>query len=476
MAYGTLTGPVRLLGCSFEQAPDLYEARTRQLDFSRSCLPGLHASDVRSDGALRLTGCHLTGPVVLTSAQVTSSLFLDRARTTGPIHLDGARIDGALVVEAAQLDGGEEASLSAVNASVGRGVVGKDLTARGTVLLTGLRVGGTLDLEGSHLVHPGAEALAAAVMTVDLDVLCNGLRAKGEVRFTRSRIGGRLNVERARIANPGHAALRLGGVTLGAEVAATGLQTQGQVKTRGANITGALVLTRARLSHPDGAALLASGCTAAQLWLDGTDLAAGHLSLRSSTFTTVHAEPETFPAKVYLDGLTYQTLSPSLEPGQRLAPLKRDGDGYVPHSYEQLAAAYQRVGDDAAARTVRLAKHRHHRSTQPGYARIWGYIQDVTVGYGFRPIRAAGWLLALLLVGSCAFWLHHPAPSKPGEGPAFHPLVYSLDLLLPVVDFGQETAFQPQSWYQWLSYLLISLGWVLATTVITGITRTISRQ
>jgi hypothetical protein len=26
------------------------------------------------------------------------------------------------------------------------------------------------------------------------------------------------------------------------------------------------------------------------------------------------------------------------------------------------------------------------------YARLWGRLQDITVGYGYRPLRAGGWL------------------------------------------------------------------------------------
>ncbi len=56
--------------------------------------------------------------------------------------------------------------------------------------------------------------------------------------------------------------------------------------------------------------------------------------------------------------------------------------------HQQLTAAYQRVGDDAATRLVQLAKHRRHRTTLPAYARAWNWAQDITVGYGFRPLRA----------------------------------------------------------------------------------------
>jgi hypothetical protein len=148
----------------------------------------------------------------------------------------------------------------------------------------------------------------------------------------------------------------------------------------------------------------------------------------------------------------------------------------VPYAYEQLAAAYRRVGDDAGARAVQLAKHRRHRATLSWYARIWGHVQDATVGYGFRPTRAMAWLAALLLVGTVAYGLHHPRPVEPGKAPDFHAAVYTLDLLLPIIDFGQEKAFNPHGGYQWLAYLLIAAGWLLATTVVTGVTRAVSRQ
>jgi hypothetical protein len=54
--------------------------------------------------------------------------------------------------------------------------------------------------------------------------------------------------------------------------------------------------------------------------------------------------------------------------------------------------------------------------------------------------------------------------------------VYTLDLLLPIIDFHQESAFNPSGWYQWLSYGLIAAGWILATTIAAGLTRAVNRQ
>ena len=112
----------------------------------------------------------------------------------------------------------------------------------------------------------------------------------------------------------------------------------------------------------------------------------------------------------------------------------------------------------------------------PWYSQAWGYLQDATVGYGFRPVRAAFWLLALLSIGTLAYGLHPPTPAELGKGPNFSPLIYTLDLLLPFIDFGQKGAFNPTGLYQWISYALIISGWILATTITAGITRNINRQ
>ncbi|MCX4808825.1 hypothetical protein OG594_46035 [Streptomyces sp. NBC_01214] len=119
---------------------------------------------------------------------------------------------------------------------------------------------------------------------------------------------------------------------------------------------------------------------------------------------------------------------------------------------------------------------RRHRRTLPWPARLWGHIQDVTVGYGFRPARAVTWLLALLLVGAVTYGLHEPPRAEPGKGPQFNALAYAADLLLPVIDFGQEKAFAPTGAHQWLAYLLVAAGWVFATTVAAGVTRSLKRQ
>jgi hypothetical protein len=86
------------------------------------------------------------------------------------------------------------------------------------------------------------------------------------------------------------------------------------------------------------------------------------------------------------------------------------------------------------------------------------------------------WLALLLVLGSVLYGLAQPQPLKAGEAPHFNPVIYTLDLLLPIVDLGQQNAFNPAGAEQWFSYLLVAAGWILATTIAAGIARVITRR
>jgi hypothetical protein len=66
---------------------------------------------------------------------------------------------------------------------------------------------------------------------------------------------------------------------------------------------------------------------------------------------------------------------------------------------------------------------------------VWGLIQNLLVGYGYRPWLAGLWILVLLAAGTVFSAVTPP--------PAFSAPAYTLDLLLPVVNLGQEAAWNP---------------------------------
>ena len=153
----------------------------------------------------------------------------------------------------------------------------------------------------------------------------------------------------------------------------------------------------------------------------------------------------------------------------------RPADGFQPQPYEQLASWYRSIGHDQDARRVLLTKQRKRRAGLRPAARFWGAVQDGLVGYGYRPWLAGLWLLGLLTCGTAYFSANHPQPATPHQDIGFNAFGYTLDLILPVVNLGQQSSWNPQGAGQAIAYALIIGGWVLATALVAGITRVLVR-
>ncbi|WP_216589901.1 pentapeptide repeat-containing protein [Streptomyces brasiliscabiei] len=447
------------------------------------------------------------GPERTVRAQVLRALLLTAPQEDGEVaalRIEGARITGALDLKYATVGSvvrlrdchfdeipdfsGAQFSYLNLTKSVLPGLRsarmrvdgGLRLTAcrfLGPARLTGAQISGTLFMERAEFTTPDAEpALRLNQAEIGEELCAPGLRANGEVQLGGAHVAGAVDLKRARLHRPGGTALNAAALTTESDVVLRHADVRGRVELRGARMGGWLDLSYARLSNPGGTALRVSSTVISELWLRNGPPVEGVLNMRRAQIEVLFVEPDMVPEQVLLNSLTYTSLIPHEPAERRLPMLERDGEEYLPYSYEQLTAAYRRIGDEDAARRVQLAKQRRHRATLRWYGRLWGYAQDATVGYGFRPLRAAVWLLSLMAVGSVAYALHPPGPLKADEAPRFNPVVYTLDLLLPIIDFGQERAYAPEGAAQWLSYVLVITGWILATTVVTGVTRTVSRQ
>ncbi|HEY8979358.1 MAG TPA: membrane-associated oxidoreductase [Streptomyces sp.] len=424
--------------------------------------------------ALKLLGARITGELDLRYAVVEQVIRLNHCSFERVPRLAGAQLQ-YLNLRDSVLPG-----LAAARARIDGSLRLTRCRIDGQVKLGGTQIAGALFLDGAEIT--GAEgplpALELNQVSVDDDLCARGLKVRGMIRLDGARIAGSVDLEEAELSRPGENVVQAEALEVGANLVARRLRTEGRIDLRGARVPGRIDLLESTLRNPGGTALRASSCVIGELWLRKGTPIEGMLNLRATEIGQLNLAPEKLPDQVRLLDLTYTFLTPHAPVEARLPMLERD-DSYAPfnpHAYEQLTAAYRRTGDDASARLVQLAKQRRHRRTLPWYSRLWGHVQDITVGYGFRPLRAGIWLLSLLAVGTLTFTLHHPAPLKPGEAPHFSPVFYTLDLLLPVISFGQEGAFAPTGAYQTLSYVLIVTGWILATTVVTGITRTVSRQ
>ncbi|MBO3747644.1 hypothetical protein J5X84_16320 [Streptosporangiaceae bacterium NEAU-GS5] len=424
---------------------------------------------LHAPGGLAFGGSNIIVQVGLfgRSMEVDGEITLRSGHVSGPLTLRGSRITnpGAIAVRAGGLnaEGGFYLSLADVE---------------GQVRMESAVIGRSLNLDGARLSDPGGMAVLADGVTVNGVLQArDGLTAEGEISLLDAAVSGPVRFEGATLINPGGRALSASGITVGKVFnLCSGFTARGRIKLTNARIGSSLCLDDATLETPGGEALRCWRLETRELAMRTATPIEGAVDLRHATIGVLRDDPDMWPEAIRMDGLSYEVLEPMLPAERRLRWLRRDPDGYLPNAYGQLAAMYQRLGNDADARDTLLASQRQRRGTLAWYARAWGHVQDVSVGYGYRPLRAASWLLALLTVGAVAFSMSEPAPLSIGQLPSFNPLIYTLDLLLPIIDFGQERAFSPAGPTQWLSYGLIAAGWVLATTIAAGLTRSLRRM
>ncbi|MFD0684188.1 hypothetical protein [Actinomadura fibrosa] len=449
--------PLALTGCSFDEAPHLYWASMNSVHLMRCRLPGLVASGTRVDG----------------------HLWLEGSRISGGLWLDGANITGILNMSGVQLANPGGDALLADRLTVEANVYcDQGFAANGEVRLPGARVGGQLIFREARLYNPSGAALYASRLDVAANVFCDGgFNAEGEVRLRGARVGGYLSFVGARLSAPDRTALNADDLAVETDVyCSDGFTANGAVSFAGARVTGQLSLRGAHLNHEKGTALSLQRLQAEEVLLRPAEVIKGIADLSYARINLLRDDRETWPARLQLDGLQYETLEPPLTARERLAWLRRDSDGYAPQPYERLAQTYRALGLDADGRSVLLAKARDRRQTQGIPRKVVGWFQDVLVGYGYRPFRAASWLIGLLAFGTIVFSIHKPDVLDDGHHPHFNAFFYTLDLLLPIGSLGQEVEFAPKGVYQWIANLIVAGGLILGLTVAAGATRALSRE
>ncbi|MEW2360132.1 hypothetical protein [Spirillospora sp. NPDC029432] len=392
----------------------------------------------------------------------------------GEVRLPGAQIRTFLTIPGAALSapGGMALWLDQLTVN---DVDATGLTATGKVRLAGAQIANDLTLAGARVDGEGA-GIAADNVTVGATFDCKGLRVRGEFTATVARVAGRLLLGGARLERPGRTCLRLSRAEIGADLFCSGLTAIGKVKVTGARVGRVLDLKDARLANPGGTALDGRHLQAGQLALRPAEPIQGAVALDHARLGLLRDDPDRWPAALSLNGLAYEALEPRLPARRRLRWLALEPDGYQPHPYEQLAASYAALGQPKEARRILLAKERAHRRGGTPFGKVWGVVQDGAVGYGYQPWRAVLWLALLVTAGSLVYAADPPAPLKPGEAPHFNPVVYTLDLLLPLVDLGQERAFNPAGGHQWFSYALVAAGWILVTVIAAAVARVLTRR
>ncbi|MFF7975478.1 oxidoreductase [Streptomyces sp. NPDC007905] len=432
LAGGTVTPYVEMRGCRFDDQILLPEARFTTVRLVDCAVPRLEAARVHTEGDLHLPRCRFQNGVRLTDAQIGTDLLLNQAI----VYRDRSG-----------------RSIAADGMTVGQDLQAELLESHGELSLRSAKVGVSLSLRGAKLANPYARlALNAPQLTVERT----------------------LYLTPAGVGNP-----LLSGTTPARGTRIQRFECQGGVRLDDGRFGDAVDLERARFDLTDDQVLSLRRVQTPELRFLGDAPQRGQVLLSGARVVNLVDRAGSWPGpgSLHMGGFTYENLVPRgpFPLSRRLDWVAAATAEYNPEPYERLAAVLRAAGEDEDAREVLLAKQRRRRETLPLAAKFWGYAQDLTVAYGYRPGRAAVWMAVLWAAGTLAFsHADHPPMNSSGH-PSWSPALFTLDLLLPVIDLGQVGQWQLRGGWQWLAAAMIMLGWILATTVAAGASRLLRR-
>lgn len=185
LRFSEAQGTTEMVQCHFVETPDFFQARMQRLNVSGSKFPGLQAYAI----------------------EVRGSFLLNNVISTGEIHLAAARVGHKLDVSDANLEGklaeGKwRRALYAERAVIGNSLFLKRLKAIGRVVVTGAKIGGTLSfldakIEGKTEEKKWKQAIVAERTVVGGSFFLKGVSATGRVALQGARIDGLLHCEGA---------------------------------------------------------------------------------------------------------------------------------------------------------------------------------------------------------------------------------------------------------------------------------------
>jgi len=323
------------------------------------------------------------------------------------------------------------------------------------------------------------------------------------VRFLGARIGGNLDCTGGVLKNPADNALSADGAYVGRGVfLRDGFSAEGTVRLPSARIGGNLSCRGGRLSE----VIAENAAIGGTLFWQGAE--ARSLDLINASAGSLVDDEKSWPdkANLFLDGFVYGHISGDSprDAKTRLRWLGRQ-DPFTPKPYRQLAKVLREAGDDSGTRKVLFEMERRRRQAEDRswYARPWGWVLRLTIGYGIYPLRAFVWLALLWALGwglfrhgysvrgvaptdKDAYYFFRAQGHPPDHYPRFTASIYSLENSLPFVNLGQKDNWRPDpnpraslrlaAFLRGFHRLQILLGWLLATLFVAGVTGVVRKE
>ena len=399
--------------------------------------PGFAGARVK--GQIDFSYLTISKPITILHCYLPDGIDFSNARTQG-IDLRQSRT-GPVDGDSATVDG----DLSML---VGR---------YGPVTLFRTRVTGNLDFVGAHVSNPGAEAIIATEASIGGDAdFHQGFTTDGLIDFRFTKVGHSLSFNDAHFVGDGD---------------------------NGLNAERALI---------DGMIY----------WVNIAHTPHTILDLANARAQALGDDAASWPApgNLNLDGFMYGSIVDGpTDAVERLRWLGLQPPGYKPQPYEQLAKVLTADGNDSGAVDVMIAQREAQRTSGNlgRLQRLWNLLLELTIGYGFLPLRALWWILGFVLFGMLLFDAGYrmqvitPTEANayrefadsgvaPPHYPPFNAFVYSLENFLPVVELHQGEYWRPNPRHQssnllmasilrWYLWLHILAGWTLTPLLFAGL-------
>jgi len=465
------------------------------------------------DGGVSLRGAHIKGAlnfsttavrnpggIAIQADQLTvgSDLCCDEGFSAeGMIDLTDVHVNGEFNLSNATLHNPGNVALHAPRLIVDQDMFCRDeFTVDGTVCLIGAHIGGKLSFTSARLTGASLTEAQLSHTCIERMLTCGvepveprpvrnppagGYLAKKWRRDTRTRPATmRANeVTKAEIVS-GESGLALVADGLRVDIdmtCDTGFTSWGEIRLKGARISRNLDFSDAEVNNEKGVALNAEDMQAERMLMPAR-CQAGRISLRYGKMVELDDKRGVRPDQIDITGLSYETLIPPMDPETRLQWLAEND--YEPQPYDQMARSYWRLGYEDSARKVKLAQERRRRDTLPTRRKMFAYLQDRLMGYGYLPHRAVIPFVSVLLLGVVVFWVWKPHALIPGPGGRevhFNPIFYTLNVLIPFMNFGQRDLWDSASvGLEVFKVVLAGLGWVLAIIAFPAIKRRLTRS
>ncbi len=466
---------VQVQGAWIEGSLDLNACKVEHLALCRDCtFPDALNMEDTSLRALSLESCDIRG------------LIGDRLKCTSSIFLRGSIEEGQP----------ENPFVARGQVRLPGAIIGGDLDCSGGSFLG----------EEVHYAAPynTGEALNCDGMSVAGRVLLReGFLAEGGVSFVGAAIGGDLDCSEGKFLSENFPALVCDGVSVkGSVVLRDGVYGRGPASTSpnsvydsswvallGAQIGGSLDCSGGRFLGEGAYSLNCQGMSVkGPAYFRFDTQFKDQISFAAAKVGSLVDDPACWPGKgnLILDGFTYDRFDGEAATTAKLRdewlmrqrPAHLTCEDFRPQPWKQTIKVLREMGHEEEARKLAI-RFEEQRRTARLFKGVAGVLHDAyggLAGYGYRPLKLlmaflTVWFTCMLFyqnasdmgvmapanpriyeaseyqhcrprAGSDVHW-NHSNCSSPHEYTTFSPLLYSLDLILPLVDLQQDKDWSP---------------------------------